>query len=135
MSEGEPEAARTVQLAKERRHRATLPAHARLWGWAQDITVGYGFRPVRAAAWLFSLMFLGTLAYALHHPTPLKAGEAPDFNPLVYTLDLLLPIIDFGQGNAYSAHGWYQWLGYALIIAGWLLATTVAAGITRAVSR
>ncbi|MER7734829.1 membrane-associated oxidoreductase [Streptomyces erythrochromogenes] len=132
---GDDAAARTVQLAKQRRHRATLPAYARLWGWAQDITVGYGFRPIRAAAWLFSLLFLGTLAYALHHPTPLKAGEAPDFNPVIYTLDLLLPIIDFGQEKAYSAHGWYQWLGYALIITGWLLATTIAAGITRTVSR
>ncbi|MEU6337606.1 membrane-associated oxidoreductase [Streptomyces cellulosae] len=132
---GDDAAARTVQLAKQRRHRATLPAHARLWGYAQDVTVGYGFRPIRAAGWLFALMLLGTLAFALHHPSPLKAGEAPDFNPVIYTLDLLLPIIDFGQQNAYSAHGWCQWLGYALIITGWLLATTIAAGISRTLSR
>ncbi|MDQ0960333.1 hypothetical protein QFZ66_004211 [Streptomyces sp. B4I13] len=132
---GDDAAARTVQLAKQRRHRATLPAHARLWGYAQDVTVGYGFRPIRAVGWLFSLILIGTLAFALHRPTPLKAGEAPDFKPFIYTLDLLLPIIDFGQQNAYSAHGWYQWLGYALIITGWLLATTIAAGITRTLSR
>ncbi|MFF7648578.1 membrane-associated oxidoreductase [Streptomyces sp. NPDC007983] len=132
---GDDTSARLVQLAKYRRHRTTLPAYARAWSWVQDITVGYGFRPLRAAAWLCVLLLTGTLAYALHHPAPLKPGEAPDFNPLFYTFDLLLPVIDFGQERAYAPHGWYQWLSYALIISGWLLVTTIAAGITRAISR
>ncbi|MFE7388562.1 membrane-associated oxidoreductase [Streptomyces sp. NPDC057582] len=132
---GDDDAARTVLLAKQRRHRATLPAYARLWGHLQDVTVGYGFRPVRAAAWLFSLLLAGALVYALHHPSPLKADEAPPFSPFVYTLDLLLPIVDFGQERAFNPQGWYQWLSYLLIATGWLLATTIAAGITRSVSR
>ncbi len=45
---GDDAATRLVQLAKHRRHRTTLPAYARAWNWAQDITVGYGFRPLRA---------------------------------------------------------------------------------------
>ncbi|WP_413808637.1 membrane-associated oxidoreductase [Streptomyces sp. OE57] len=132
---GDDTATRLVQLAKHRRHRTTLPAYARAWSWAQDITVGYGFRPLRAAAWLGALLLIGTLVYGLHHPAPLKPGEAPDLNPLFYTFDLLLPIIDFGQERAYAPHGWYQWLSYALIISGWLLVTTIVAGITRALSR
>ncbi|MFD8798397.1 membrane-associated oxidoreductase [Streptomyces atroolivaceus] len=132
---GDDDAARTVQLAKQRRHRRTLPGYARGWGHLQDATVGYGFRPVRAAAWLFSLLLAGSVTYATHHPRALKADEAPSFNPLFYTLDLLLPIIDFGQEKAFSPQGWYQWLSYLLIVTGWLLATTIAAGITRSVSR
>jgi hypothetical protein len=27
--------------------------YARLWGRLQDITVGYGYRPLRAGGWLF----------------------------------------------------------------------------------
>jgi hypothetical protein len=132
---GDDHAARTVQLTRQRRHRTTLPWYGRLWGLAQDVTVGYGFRPVRAAVWLFSLLLAGSVAYTLHHPHPLKAGEAPAFSPVFYTLDLLLPVIDFGQESAYTSEGWFQGLSYLLIITGWTLATTIATGVTRAVSR
>ncbi|MBO0512692.1 membrane-associated oxidoreductase [Streptomyces beijiangensis] len=132
---GDDRAARTVQLTRQRRHRTTLPWYGRLWGQVQDVTVGYGFRPVRAAVWLFSLLLAGSVAYALHHPHPLKAGEAPAFSPVFYTLDLLLPVIDFGQERAFTPDGWLQGLSYLLIITGWILATTIVAGITRAVSR
>ncbi|WP_018548891.1 hypothetical protein [Streptomyces sp. LaPpAH-108] len=132
---GDDDAARLVQLAKLRRRRATLVWYGRLWGYVQDATVGYGFRPLRAAVWLLSVMAVGSIAYGLHHPRPVKAGEAPDFNPVFYTLDLLLPVIDFGQESAFAPQGWYQWLSYVLIITGWILATTIVTGVTRTVSR
>lgn len=132
---GDDHAARMVQLAKQRRLRGTRAWHGRLWGYVQDATVGYGFRPLRACAWLLSLLAVGSVAYALHHPHPLKASESPHFNPVFYTLDLLLPVISFGQEDAFAPDGWYQYLAYALIITGWILATTVVTGVTRAVSR
>ncbi|MCX5267694.1 membrane-associated oxidoreductase [Streptomyces sp. NBC_00199] len=132
---GDDRAARVVQLAKQRRHRRTLPWYGRAWGRLQDAAVGYGFRPLRAAGWLLSLLAVGSIAYAGHHPPPLKEGEAPDFNPVFYTLDLLLPVISFGQESAYAPAGGYQWLAYVLIVTGWILATTVVAGVTRTVSR
>lgn len=132
---GDDDAARRVQLAKQRRHRATLAWYGRLWGHVQDATVGYGFRPLRAAVWLLSLLAVGSVAYGLHHPPPIKAGEAPTFNAVFYSLDLLLPIIDFGQERAYAPVGWGQWLSYVLVITGWILATTVVTGVTRTVSR
>ncbi|MFF4950169.1 membrane-associated oxidoreductase [Streptomyces chattanoogensis] len=132
---GDDHAARVVQLAKLRRHRRTLPWYGRVWGHLQEITVGYGFRPMLACVWLASLLAVGSAAYSLHHPRPLKASEAPDFNPVFFTLDLLLPVISFGQEGAFAPQGWYQTLSYALVIAGWILATTVFAGVTRTVSR
>ncbi|MEU6868208.1 membrane-associated oxidoreductase [Streptomyces sp. NPDC046876] len=132
---GDEAGARTAQLAKLRRHRRTLPPHTRLWGLLQDGTVGYGFRPLRAAGWLLLLVLTGWVAYGLHHPRPLKPGEAPDFNPLFYTIDLLLPIIGFGQEEAFAPAGWYQWLSYLLIVTGWILATTTAAGVSRSLNR
>lgn len=132
---GDDHAARLVQLAKQRRLRGTRAWYGRLWGYVQDATVGYGFRPLRACAWLLSLLAVGSIVYGLHHPPPLKAGEAPHFNPVFYTLDLLLPVISFGQEDAFAPDGWYQALSYALIITGWILATTVVTGVTRNVSR
>ncbi|MFJ9024335.1 membrane-associated oxidoreductase [Streptomyces sp. NPDC102259] len=132
---GDDRAARVVQLAKQRRHRGTLPWYGRAWGHLQDAAVGYGFRPLRAAGWLLSLLAVGSIVYAGHHPPPLKAGEAPAFNPVFYTLDLLLPVISFGQESAFAPRGWYQSLSYVLIVTGWILASTVVAGVTRTVSR
>jgi hypothetical protein len=37
----------------------------------------------------------------------------------------------FGQRDAWNATGWTQWLGYALIVTGWGLATALIAGVTR----
>jgi hypothetical protein len=132
---GDDADARSVLLAKQRRHRTTLPWYAKVWGHLQDAIVGYGYRPARAMGWLLALLAIGTTAYGLKHPSPVKAGEAPDFNALFYTLDLLLPIIDFGQAKSFNPHGWDQWLSYLLIATGWILATTIVAGVTRAVSR
>ncbi|MER8004626.1 membrane-associated oxidoreductase [Streptomyces sp. NPDC094149] len=132
---GDDYAARLVQLAKQRRLRTTRAWYGRLWGYVQDATVGYGFRPLRAAVWLLSLLAIGSIAYAVHHPRPLKASEAPHFNPVFYTLDLLLPVISFGQEDAFAPSGWHQYLAYGLIITGWILATTVVTGVTRSVSR
>jgi hypothetical protein len=132
---GDDDAARLVQLAKQRRHRRTLPWYARVWGFVQDATVGYGFRPMRAAGWLLSLLTVGSVAFALHRPRPLKVSEAPDFNPVFYTLDLLLPVISFGQETAFAPEGGHQFLSYVLVITGWVLATAVLAGVTRTVSR
>ncbi|MFI7612414.1 hypothetical protein ACIBP6_14435 [Nonomuraea terrae] len=127
--------ARDTLLASQQRRRATLPWYARFWGHLQDVTVGYGFRPLRAAAWLAALLAVGTVVFTRVEPPALKPGEAPHFNPFVYTLDLLLPIIDFGQERAYNPGGATQWLAYGLIAAGWVLATTIAAGLTRSLRR
>ncbi|MFF2809723.1 membrane-associated oxidoreductase [Streptomyces sp. NPDC058000] len=136
---GDDADARTVQLAKQRRHRATLPWYARLWGYLQDATVGYGFRPTRAGGWLLALLLLGSVAFGMHHPPPVEHGKGPGFNAPIYTLDLLLPIVDFGQRSAFTPTGLFQWVSYLLItvgwVVGWVLATTVAAGITRTLSR
>ncbi|MFG3102401.1 membrane-associated oxidoreductase [Streptomyces sp. NPDC048182] len=132
---GDEDAARRVQLAKQRRHRRTLPWYARLWGYLQDATVGYGFRPLRAGIWLLSLLAVGSAVYRVHPPPPLKPAEAPEFDPVFYTLDLLLPVISFGQEGAFAPLGWYRTLSYVLIVTGWILATTVIAGLTRTVSR
>ncbi|MFL6073726.1 MAG: hypothetical protein ACJ73S_10060 [Mycobacteriales bacterium] len=127
--------ARTVLLARHRDRRATLPWYGRLWGYLQDVTVGYGYRPARAVLWLAALLTIGTAVFARYRPAPVDAAHGPGFNPFVYTADLLLPVIDFGQEHAFVSRGHLQLLADGLVAAGWLLASTVAAGFTRAVNR
>lgn len=132
---GHDDDARTVLLAKQRRRRPTRPWWTWPWSWLQDVTVGYGYRPQRAAGCLLALLVAGTAAFSVWRPAPVNPGQPPDLHPVVYTLDLLLPIIDFGQESAYQPTGPGQWLAFGLIAAGWTLATTVAAGFTRVLNR
>ncbi|MDQ1051891.1 hypothetical protein [Streptomyces sp. V4I2] len=81
------------------------------------------------------LLTAATLAFAAKHPVASRPAEAPPFNALLYALDLLLPVVDCGQQNAFHTAGWQQWLSAVLVAAGWILATTIAAGLTRTLSR
>ncbi|MFF4029848.1 oxidoreductase [Streptomyces sviceus] len=132
---GHEDEARTVLLAKQRHRRHTLPPLGRTWGHIQDATVGYGYRPLRAGLWLMALLACGAVFFGVHPPAPLEAGKAPAFNAVFYTLDLLVPVITFGQEAAFAPRGPGQWLAHGLTAAGWILATTVTAGISRAISR
>ncbi|MEU8198525.1 hypothetical protein AB0C10_32570 [Microbispora amethystogenes] len=132
---GQDADARTVLLAKQRRRRATLPLYARAWGLLQDITVGYGYRPARAALWFLALLVAGTVVFALDIPPRAEPGKGPAFNAVVYALDLLFPLIDFGQERAFQPVGSGQWVAYGLVLSGWVLATTIATGVSRALSR
>jgi hypothetical protein len=81
------------------------------------------------------LLALGSAVFGLHPPASIRSNEAPEFNPFFYTLDLLLPVITYGQQTTFAPKGAYQWLAYGLVTAGWLLATTIITGITRALYR
>ncbi|MEU6117337.1 oxidoreductase [Streptomyces sp. NPDC047117] len=128
--------ARAVLLAKQRHRRSTLGPAGRAWGHLLDATVGYGYRPWLAGLWLTALTLLGTAVFSAAGPTPVKEGEGAPFQPLVYTLDLLVPIGALGQRNAwYWTTGLQQFLAYALIAVGWLLTTAVVAGVSRVLNR
>jgi hypothetical protein len=127
--------ARAVLAAKQRHRHESGPVPARIWGVLQDLAVGYGYRPGRAGAWLLLLVVIGTLLFTRYRPEPVNPGHGPAFHAFVYTVDVLLPIVDLGQETAYQPTGATQWLAYALIAAGWLLATTVAAGLANVLKR
>ena len=128
---GQGEQARVIQLAKQRRRRQTLPPASRAWSYLQDWTVGYGYRPGRAAAGLMLLWLIGSVAFSLHHPPPTAGADPRTFQPVIYTLGLLLPVVDFQQEGTFTPQGAQSWLAFLLIAAGWILTTTVAAAIVR----
>ncbi|MGV9254777.1 oxidoreductase [Streptomyces sp. NPDC003697] len=132
---GEDEDAREVLLAKQRRRRETLPPAAKLWGYLQDWTVAYGYRPGRAAVWMAVLWAAGSLAFARADHPPADPDRHGQWNPALFALDLLLPVVDFGQVSQWQLGGGWQWLAAVLVLLGWTLATTVAAGATRLLRR
>jgi hypothetical protein len=77
----------------------------------------------------------GTLVFGLDQPPPLIGTPHPAFNPLVYTVDLLVPPVNLGLRETYAPQGGERWLAYLLIAVGWIFVTTIAAGIARVLHR
>ena len=132
---GDPGNARRVLLAKERDQRHAKTLAGRMWSLLQSWTVGYGYQPWLAVFWFLAFLTIGSVAYSAAPPRALTSATTPQFNALAYTLDLLLPLVNLGQRQAFSPVGFGQWLSYFLIAAGWILATTIAAAITRILRR
>jgi hypothetical protein len=132
---GQQAQARAVLYAREQIQRQRKASFYRAWSLLQDITVGYGYRPRRALAWLALLLTAGSIVFSISPPPALQSGTAPHFNGVIYTVDLLLPVVNLGQKYAFNPGGAEQWLSYLLIAAGWTLATTVAAGAARILRR
>lgn len=102
---GQPTQARRVLYARERQQRNNKGPLGRAWSLLQDLTVGYGYQPWRAALWLTLLLATGTIVFHAAPPPPLQHGAGPHFNPVIYTLDLLLPIVNLGQKYVFNPAG------------------------------
>jgi hypothetical protein len=130
---GHEEDARIVGIAKQRRRRREQTLGKRVRGWFLDAVVGYGYRPWRALGWLGLLIAVGWLTFGALRPRHIVAANTaahvhlPPFHALIYTLDLLIPLVNLHQRDAWVAQGVAQWLAVCFTLTGWLL-TTVAVG-------
>ncbi len=87
----------------------------RAWKFALWVTIGYGYRPLRALWWILLFVALGTILFDLGYrarliaPTEARAyesfnatGEAPahypPFSSFIYSLENFLPVVDLHQG-------------------------------------
>jgi hypothetical protein len=134
---GHVEEARRVAIAKQRRRRRELNPLGKLWNRFLQATVGYGYRPWLAGVWLAGLLTIGAFVFAGAHPDQFHQASkaAPDFQPVVYTLDVLLPIVDFGQERAWVPQDSARVWAWGLTGAGWVLTTAFIAGLTNALKR
>ncbi|RCW47122.1 hypothetical protein DFQ14_101466 [Halopolyspora algeriensis] len=140
---GNEQHAATVLIEKQRRRYRAIAAtlwrplrlSVLLWSLLQRVTVNYGYQPVRALLWLLLFALAGTAWFAGHRLEPINAEDSPVWNPFLYTVDQLVPIINLGHDVMWRATGHSQWITVVLIAVGWILATTVAAGITRFLRR
>jgi hypothetical protein len=132
---GHDDQARIVLLAKQRHRRSTQGYGGKVWAYLLDWSVGYGYRPWLAALWLAMLVAAGTIVFARWPPQPINPGKPPEFSSLAYTINILLPFGQFVQPDSWTPVGAERWFAYALVGAGWLLATAVIAGVTRVLNR
>jgi hypothetical protein len=132
---GYDESARKVELAQERRRRETLSTGRKMWGYLQDWTIGYGYRTGRAAALFGLVLLVGAMGFWFFPPEPIDMGKEIQFNPIFYTLDVLVPFADFGQRDLWNSTFGREVFKIILAIFGWTLAITAIAGINRKLTR
>jgi hypothetical protein len=135
---GSEEDARKVAIEKQRRKRTKLRPPASWGNRFLDWTVGYGYRTWRAVYALLGLMALGWGVCASASGGDFRAirTKRPDFEPWLYSIDTVLPVINLGQETAWSPTVRVLEIWYALsVLAGWVLATAVLAALTATLFR
>jgi hypothetical protein len=134
--DGREQEARRVLLVRERlRHRA-MGRLGSLWGAIQDAGIGFGYRPGRALLWLLVVVAASTSWFSYSGPLQaVKPDEAPTWDPFLYSVDVLVPLVDLGHDKAWDPVAVDKAVTLTVMAIGWVLATTVVAGAGRALRR
>jgi hypothetical protein len=132
-------------------------------GFVYRITVGYGYRLELALYWLLGLWLAGLVVFTLFAPaetpqpvavraadgrtagcvvTPeadpvaVQPGYCGHFSPALYSMDLLVPVVDLGQKSSWHYRDEaMQLFSDILQVAGWILATAAATAALGLVGR
>jgi hypothetical protein len=159
---GMPQRAEAIQVALLRRERGAQRWQRRLLGRLWDLLTLYGFRPWRVvvltAALILGLSILlsssttqdsmratgasGTV-YAPDGPIdgpskePTCGGDVRCFRPVIYSIDIVIPLVDLGQRTTWRADP-HDHPGTAIeaivticTLLGWALSTLFALSFTR----
>jgi hypothetical protein len=159
-SDGDTGGATEVMIAQRRAQRefGDLGRLDRMWNLLLQITIGYGYRPLRALWWILGFVLLGTAlfgaGYRMRFIAPTEAdaygkfaetgsapGHYPPFNAFVYSLENFLPVVDLHQGEYWwpnSNHrdsgtipaSLLRWYLWLHILAGWTLTPLLFAGLS-----
>jgi hypothetical protein len=139
---GEEAHQRDVLMAKQRRRRSQLPWYAWLWSLAIDLLIGFGYRTGRALIPFVAFLGFGTWFFADAYEdgdivarSTAATMNVPPFRPFIYSLDQLVPVVNFGQRENWVATGDAQTLVTIMVIAGWVLTTAILAALTGLVRR
>jgi hypothetical protein len=115
---GRETGATDVLIAKEevRRRDGGLGRMDRAWSLMLDVTIGYGYRPLRALWWIAGFVAVGTVLFGLGYrarivtPTDEAAYRVfvesgvgpphyPPFHAFIYALENFLPVVELHQGE------------------------------------
>jgi hypothetical protein len=122
--------ARRIAIANERRARED---YGRLSprGIGHDllyVTIGYGYRNWLAIFWLSTLILIGAAVFALGESSFVATTRyPPPFDPVLYAIDVTIPVLDLNQTRSWAADGCMSWTGLVLAISGYALAAAVIA--------
>jgi hypothetical protein len=82
-----------------------------------DALSGYGYRPIRAFAWLVAGTVAGFILFSFHSPAAIHGAP----QRLLYIIDVIIPTSPFGLEGLQSADSIGFWTATALKALGWAL--------------
>ena len=122
---------------QKKTHPGLLPA---IWFRINRATTGFGYQPELSLRWLGLFLVIGAIVFHLAKTAELMEetnGQPPTtFNPIVYSLDALIPVIDFKQEKFWIPKGegkfgiLVQIYGWIHTIMGWALTTLAIAAFS-----
>ncbi|GAB7103245.1 hypothetical protein JCM4814A_15590 [Streptomyces phaeofaciens JCM 4814] len=132
---GDEDLARKVLIAEQDERRKSRPGfHGVLawWGgWFLKATVGYGYNPFRVLMELAVLEVIGGIVFSIlrNDIHPVSPHVVGDYQPWLYSLDLLLPVVNFRWSLWFYPTGAAVWWAAAFTATGWALATALVVGL------
>ena len=142
IAQGHPRLAARVMAkgAGKLRRNTRRGRFAAIWNGIMGATTGYGYRPELSLRWLALFLVIGATVIHCAYMAELMAtmdDEPPTtFNAVVYSLDALLPVIDFDQAKFWVPNGkgtlgvLVQIYGWIHTVMGWVLATLAIAAFS-----
>jgi len=124
---GHDQAAREILIEKEQVRHTGSRRLSRITNVISSTTIGYGYLPRRAALIALAVQAAASVFYAFDPPTVIHPGDHVTFYPVLYAADLFVPIVHFGQTDAFVA--------YVLPYLGWALGLAIVAGASRTLSK
>ncbi|HTJ66610.1 MAG TPA: hypothetical protein VL551_03690 [Actinospica sp.] len=132
---GHEEAARQILIEKERVRHRSFDRMSRIGSVISSTALGYGYLPRRAAAIAAAVQAAASVFYAVDPPTAIHPGDHVVFYPVLYAADLFVPIVHFGQTDAFQSHGLAAFVAFLLPYLGWALGLAIVAGASRTLSK
>ena len=155
---GHDQDAKKIAIARHREQRKYLRRGSPRWlgNVLMDVTCGHGYRPWLAAMWVMVFIAIGGFVFNLSpsERVPLKDSATglgrdwkplppgyPPFEPILYSADVLLPIVnlqqkDYWAPNSERPRGYWARLYLPLhILAGWFFTTLFVVGVTGLIRR
>jgi len=127
--------AREILIEKERVRHRDFRRLSRIGSVISSTTVGYGYLPRRAAFIAFAVQALASVFYKFDVPTAIHPTDHVTYYPVLYAADLFVPIVHFGQIDAFQSHGFAACVAYVLPYLGWALGLAIVAGASRTLSK
>jgi hypothetical protein len=119
-----------------RSYRGLLGGVLRVLGLLLKLTVRYGYRPLQVLWSLLVLEIVGSVLFEWLFVTgdfTRHTAGVPDLNPVLYTADLLLPVVSLKQRDNWVPLGAAEWGSAVFTGLGWVLALCLVAGVGRIV--
>jgi hypothetical protein len=134
---GQPHESRLAAIAmqNDRLRRGGLPVHRRLGRWVLRLTMSHGYRPWLTAVWAIAIIILFAIAVSASSGSFSAQGDdgGSGPNPIIYSADVFLPIINFREADRWLPVGWLRSVESLVILLGWSLTTIFVAGFTKVV--